>query len=84
MSNGHTTVQATPVRQVCSQALLMFLLDYPLSPKRLKQHLKFILENLAYEHETGRLTAIEMLGTIVAKFPPEVTGAFSSGSDGPL
>lgn len=61
------------MRQLCSQAVLLFLLDYPLSPKRIKQHLNFILENLAYEHESGRLSAIEMLGTVVAKFPDGVS-----------
>lgn len=64
--------QAAPVRQVSSQVLLLFLLDYPLSPKRLKQHLNFVLGNLSYEHESGRLAAIDMLGAVIAKFPAEV------------
>jgi U3 small nucleolar RNA-associated protein 20 len=64
--------QAAPVRQVSSQVLLLFLLDYPLSPKRLRQHLNFVLGNLSYEHESGRLAAIDMLSVVVAKFPAEV------------
>jgi len=36
-------------------------LDYPLSPSRLQAHLLFLLTNTAYEHEEGRLQALEML-----------------------
>ena len=39
----------------CAQILLQFLLDYPVGEKRLDSHLQFLLANLAYEHETGRL-----------------------------
>ena len=38
--------QMPPVRQACSQVFLQFLLDYPLGPKRLQQHLDFLLTNL--------------------------------------
>ena len=38
--------QLPPVRQVCSQIFLQFLLDYPLGAKRLQQHLDFLLTNL--------------------------------------
>ena len=51
---------AAPVRTLCAAALLSFLLDYPLGPARLDAHLRFVLTNLGYEHETGRLQALEM------------------------
>lgn len=38
--------QLAPVRRVCSQIFLQFLLDYPLGAKRLQQHLDFLLTNL--------------------------------------
>lgn len=38
--------QLESVRKKCSQILLQFLLDYPLSDKRLRQHLDFLLANL--------------------------------------
>jgi U3 small nucleolar RNA-associated protein 20 len=38
--------QLPPVRQVCGQIFLQFLLDYPLGAKRLQQHLDFLLTNL--------------------------------------
>lgn len=62
--------QAANVRDLCAQSLLQFLLDYPLGEKRLQQHLEFLLNNMqGYEHESGRLSALEFMGTLIAKFP---------------
>ena len=55
------SAQSVPVRQACASALMHFLLDYPLGPKRLAHHLHHLLANLAYEHEEGRLAALDML-----------------------
>jgi U3 small nucleolar RNA-associated protein 20 len=61
--------QQAPVRALCSQVFLMFLLDYPLGEKRLRQHLEFLVRNLGYEHAAGRAAVVEMLEAVVAKFP---------------
>lgn len=45
------------MRSSCAAALLQFLLDWPLKDHRLTQHLEFILSNLAFEIEDGRLQA---------------------------
>ncbi|KAJ4967931.1 hypothetical protein NE237_014632 [Protea cynaroides] len=63
------TSQVEPIRKKCSQILLLFLLDYHLSKKRLQQHLDFLLANLRYEHSSGREAALEMLHAIIIKFP---------------
>jgi U3 small nucleolar RNA-associated protein 20 len=61
------------VRDLCSQALLQFLLDYPLGEKRLQQHLEFLLTNVQqYEHETGRLSALSFLQVLAQKLPQQV------------
>jgi hypothetical protein len=49
------------VRTTAAAVLLQFLLDYPLSRARLQRHLLFLLANCSYEHEEGRLQALEML-----------------------
>ncbi len=49
------------VRSSASAALLAFLLDYPLSPRRLSSHMAFLLTNTGYEYEQGRLQALDML-----------------------
>ncbi|GFH23333.1 uncharacterized protein HaLaN_20932, partial [Haematococcus lacustris] len=63
------------VRAVCASCLLQFLLDYPLGPARLGQHLAFLATNLAYEHEPGREQVLEMLQQVVAKFPADVVAS---------
>ncbi|KAJ7564585.1 hypothetical protein O6H91_02G024400 [Diphasiastrum complanatum] len=63
------TSHMLPIRQQCSQILLQFLLDYPLGPKRLQQHLDFFISNLGYEHATGREAVLEMIHTVIVKFP---------------
>ncbi|XP_022846936.1 small subunit processome component 20 homolog isoform X2 [Olea europaea var. sylvestris] len=64
------TSHLEPVRKKCSQILLQFLLDYPLSEKRLQQHLDCLLNvRYDYEHSTGREAVLEMLHAIITKFP---------------
>ncbi|PKA51950.1 hypothetical protein AXF42_Ash008179 [Apostasia shenzhenica] len=63
------TSQTQPIREKCSQILLRFLLHYNLSEKRMLQHLNFLLTNLSYEHASGREAVLEMLHTILMKFP---------------
>uniref|UniRef100_A0A7S3R808 U3 small nucleolar RNA-associated protein 20 domain-containing protein n=1 Tax=Dunaliella tertiolecta TaxID=3047 RepID=A0A7S3R808_DUNTE len=63
------------VRATCASALLQFLLDYPLGPRRTSEHLTFLASNLSFEHETGRLAVLDMVQQVVSKFPVEVTTA---------
>ncbi|GMH39887.1 hypothetical protein BSKO_07791 [Bryopsis sp. KO-2023] len=64
--------QVSSVRETCSSLLLQFLLTYPLGEVRLMDHLKFVMTNLSYEYETGRLQALGLLGMIMQKFPAEL------------
>ena len=64
--------QSSQIRQLAASSLLVFLLDYPLSPQRLQSHVQFLLTNTSYEHESGRESALHMLSTILLKFPEEV------------
>lgn len=45
------------MRSTCAATLLQFLLDWPLQDHRLTQHLEFVLSNLSFELEDGRLQA---------------------------
>ncbi|KAM1823011.1 hypothetical protein ACFX1X_025378 [Malus domestica] len=72
VANLMVTSQVEPIRHKCSKILLQFLLEYRLSTKRLQQHLDFLLSNLRYEHSSGRKTVLEMLHTIIVKFPQNV------------
>lgn len=57
---------SAPMRAAAAAALLQFLLDYPLGSGRLRGHVQFLLSNTAYEHESGRLQALEMLQQVRA------------------
>lgn len=69
--------QSQQVRQLASNSLLAFLLDYPLGPPRLQAHLQFLLTNLAYEHESGREAVLSMLSAVIIKFPEEVIAGWA-------
>lgn len=43
------------LRGTCAAALLQFLLDWPLQEHRLAQHLQFLVANISFELEDGRL-----------------------------
>lgn len=49
------------MRAAAAAAMLQFLLDYPLGSGRLRGHVQFLLSNAVYEHESGRLQALELL-----------------------
>jgi len=61
---------AANVRQQCRQITWQFMLDYPLSDTKLdNQYLEFYVQQLNFEHETGRTSALEMLSTVFSTFP---------------
>lgn len=66
---------ALEVRQLCAQALVQFLLDYPLGERRLQQHLEALAANLEYEHAVGRMSAMHALRDVIARFPREAVEA---------
>ncbi|ERN01577.1 U3 small nucleolar RNA-associated protein 20 [Amborella trichopoda] len=66
------TSQVPEIQQKCSQVMLQFFMDYPIGSKRLQQHLDFLVSNLSYEHASGREAVLEMLHTIIMKFPQDI------------
>ena len=44
------------------------MMDYPLGAK-LRQHLEFYVKQLDYDQETGRVSTLEMLGSMFNAFP---------------
>ncbi|CAO2170436.1 unnamed protein product [Urochloa humidicola] len=66
------TTLTESIRQQCIQILLQFFLNYPLSEKRLQQHIDFFLANLSYEHPSGREAVLEMLHDILTRFPQRI------------
>ena len=57
------------VRQRCGELFVLFLLDYPIGVKRMRQHLTFLLSQLSYSVKAGRLSALSVVGEVVRRFP---------------
>ena len=59
-------------RRQARTSLLLFLTERPISRKRLKQCLDYVLSNLEYETEPGRQSAARLTALILRKFPREI------------
>ncbi|GAA5909110.1 Utp20p [Sporobolomyces salmoneus] len=66
------TNQSTNVRDVCRSIYLQFLLDYPQGRGRLKTSLTFLVKNLSYQYDSGRLSVLELLSAILGKFATQL------------
>ncbi|KAJ3000279.1 U3 snoRNP protein [Globomyces sp. JEL0801] len=72
------TSQSSQVRELCRQAFIQFLVDYPHGHLRLRKLIAYLVSNLEYEFESGRISVLELFNLGVAKFSEEV---FQSNSD---
>ncbi|KAJ1933620.1 U3 snoRNP protein, partial [Kickxella alabastrina] len=67
------TAQADNMRELCRLTWFQFLMDYPLGQRRLANAMSFIVQNATgYEFESGRTSALEIMGVIVSKFADEI------------
>ena len=68
------TIQSqSPVCQDQARALyLHFLSNYPMLPNQLESQLNFVLSNLTYEYESGRLSALKILSSVAETFPEKL------------
>ncbi|XP_076286265.1 small subunit processome component 20 homolog [Lasioglossum baleicum] len=62
------TSELEHVRQQSRSVLYSYIMEYPLG-KHLNKHIAFYLTQLNYEMQPGRLSALEMLHSIVTGFP---------------
>ncbi|KAH9925892.1 armadillo-type protein [Epithele typhae] len=62
------TNQSPSVQELCRGALLQFLLDYPQGKGRLRNQMTFLVKNLSYVYESGKLSVMELLSAMIAKF----------------
>lgn len=65
------------LRQQSASVFMIYLLNYPLSEERIEQHMKQIVLNLQYEQVDGRLSATNLLGTVIEKVPLPVVDQFA-------
>ncbi|MCO5595528.1 hypothetical protein L7F22_049573 [Adiantum nelumboides] len=62
------TNQTSSVRETCRSLFLQFLLDYPQGKKRLSNQMHFLAKNVSYTYESGRLSVMELIRVVLAKF----------------
>ena len=62
------------VRESARSAYLQFVLDYPQGKDRWNKQANFFVENLRYEHASGRQSIMELLHHLLAKIGEDVLG----------
>lgn len=67
---------SSSIRGVCASIFIQFLLDYPLENDRIESHLNFILKNLACKRLEGRLQLLDILKTLIERFPKDVVDLY--------
>eukprot|EP00978_Attheya_sp_CCMP212_P026914 scaffold89414_cov49-Attheya_sp.AAC.2 len=68
----HSSFSLLSVLQQSRHIFMKFLVDYPMGKQRLEKHIKQVVLNIKYDYEEGRLSALELLSTVIQKFPLEV------------
>ncbi|CDF39177.1 unnamed protein product [Chondrus crispus] len=63
--------QSSSLRSSCTSLSVQFAVSFPLGSKRVRQHLEFFVRNLNYELPTGRLAALQVIRTLILKFPSD-------------
>lgn len=61
------TNQTRSVRDECRRLYFQFLMDYPQSKDRWKKQQAFMVQNLSFKHESGRLSVLDVMHLVVTK-----------------
>eukprot|EP00912_Choanoflagellata_sp_UC4_P002178 UC4_evm2s1377 len=69
--------QSKSVRTQCRDVYLKFLLEYPQSKMRIQNTMTFLVTNLDYDYETGRESILELLNSVVIRFPVDIVNNYA-------
>ena len=61
------TARRPAVRQMASQAVIGFLLTYPLAPAKASAFVQQSVRNLGYEYEEGRAAAVSVVQALAGR-----------------
>ena len=64
-------------RSVCATIFVQFILEYPLEPERVQQHINHMLKNLTYYDQAGRLQLLEVFLVFVERFPVQMLDTYA-------
>ena len=71
------TSHSIRLQELARATLLSFLLDFPQGNGRLKTQMTFLAKNLAYEHESGRISVMEILAVVIKKSSDELVDQYA-------
>lgn len=63
---------SSSIRGICQNIFTQFLLDYPLAPERVEQHINFVIKNLGCKRYEGRLQLLDVLKGLFEKLPSDI------------
>ncbi|KAJ3196016.1 U3 snoRNP protein [Irineochytrium annulatum] len=71
------TSQSSQIRELCGQCVLAFILEYPHGNISVQKQMSYLLNNLNYPFESGRLSVLHLLRTLIEKFSDEVFSEYT-------
>lgn len=71
------TSLAKSTRSICASIFTQFILEYPLESERVEQHINHLLKNLGYFDSEGRLSVLDVLHSLIERFPKELTDQYA-------
>ncbi|KAG8862294.1 U3 snoRNP protein [Tulasnella sp. 330] len=66
------TSQSSKAQALCREVYLIFVTDYPQGKVRLQKTMQFLAQNLAFVHESGRKSVMELLSQVFETFRVEL------------
>lgn len=71
------TNQCSNVRELCRQAYVQFIIYYPHGHQRFSNQIAYLLNQLDYEHETGRESVLDLINLMLTKLSNELFTEYS-------
>jgi U3 small nucleolar RNA-associated protein 20 len=66
------TNQSKQVRELCRHSYVQFILFYPHGHQRFEKQMAYLINQLDYQHESGRQSVLDLFNVIMKKFSEEV------------
>ena len=71
------TSQDGHLRELARHAYIQFLTAYPHGHASMRKQITYMVKNMEYEHESGRISILEVMNTMLTKFELEVLSQYS-------
>jgi U3 small nucleolar RNA-associated protein 20 len=72
MAQLMVTSHSENVQDLCRAVYVQFLLDYPQGKQRMNHHIMWMVKNLSYTFEQGRISVLELINQLIKKVPLEM------------